>query len=193
MWDIDRDALLFDGSDPVIAHPPCRGWGRMKHFAKPLEGELDLGRHAVKVVRRNGGVVEHPEGSTLWRDQGMPRPVEGADKHGGYTLLLNQCDFGHRAQKPTWLYVVGIDPADIPAAPAVLTQPQKLLTSLNQREREATPAKLAMWLIDIASCIDRRGQGGLVEPAQPGCGPAGARIQLGKHKTAAAGQLQLGL
>ena len=61
VWDADRNALYWRGGNPVVAHPPCRAWGRLRKFAKPQPGELDLARFAVAQVRRYGGVLEHPE------------------------------------------------------------------------------------------------------------------------------------
>lgn len=34
-WDMERDARLFPGGNPIVAHPPCRAWGQLSHMAKP--------------------------------------------------------------------------------------------------------------------------------------------------------------
>lgn len=203
VWDKERDARLYRGRGPVVAHPPCRAWGRLKAFAKPEPGERDLAPLAVDVVRRNGGILEHPEGSTLWREKDMPRPVEGKDAFGGYTVLINQSDFGHRAQKATWLYIVGIDIPDLPRAPVELGFPDRLVTQLGRAAREATPERLARWLVEVAMCIDAAGQlrrgsqpdlAGQVEPGANWPAPApnevaGAPGQVQRSQPAAHGQL----
>ena len=81
-WDAERDALRWPGGCAVVAHPPCRGWGKLHYFAKPAPGEPDLGPWAVGQVRRFGGVLEHPKDSRLWPAAGLPRPGQ-VDAWGG--------------------------------------------------------------------------------------------------------------
>ncbi|HVZ17910.1 MAG TPA: hypothetical protein VG897_12380, partial [Terriglobales bacterium] len=59
VFDIDRDARTFAGGMPVVAHPPCRMWGRLRQFAKGRPDEKALGIWAVDQVRTWGGVLEH--------------------------------------------------------------------------------------------------------------------------------------
>lgn len=159
VWDIDRNAALYAGNDPVFAHPPCRGWGRLRHFSNHTESELDLARQAVGHVRNNSGVLEHPAGSTLWSDQNLPAPGAGHDEFGGWTFPVYQCWFGHRAEKSTWLYICGVTPSRIPPfelsiSPAshVCETRQKVnpRPSITKIEREATPLQFALWLVNLA-------------------------------------------
>ena len=69
VYDMERDARIYDGPHPVVAHPPCRAWGRLRVFASPRPDERNLARLAVAMVREFGGVLEHPAGSTLWAAQ----------------------------------------------------------------------------------------------------------------------------
>lgn len=158
VWDIERDALRWQGGAPVVAHPPCRAWGRLRQFAQPRDGEKELALWAVDQVRRFGGVLEHPEGSTLWPAAGLPA-VGKRDEFGGWTLGIHQHEFGHRAEKATLLYIVGCLPACLPAMPLRLEEvthcirptksyPRK--PSVTKAEREHTPHALAEWLIEVA-------------------------------------------
>jgi hypothetical protein len=85
VWDIERDALKWPGGHPVVAHPPCRAWGKLYYFAKPRPGEKDLALFAVKQIRRYGGVLEHPKDSKLWPAAGLPHPGH-IDEFGGLDL-----------------------------------------------------------------------------------------------------------
>ena len=169
VYDMERDARRWPGGAPVVAHPPCRAWGRLRAFAKPRHDEKDLARWAVAQVRKWGGVLEHPESSTLWTDQSLPRG-QGRDEYGGWTMPIHQWWFGHRAQKRTWLYIVGIEPWEAPNFPLRLGQSDCRIRLdkrrpdgthirkgdadyqpiLGDAEREHTPEALAIWLCELA-------------------------------------------
>ena len=119
-WDITREARLYPGPFPVVAHPPCQRWGRFWHgsTAKPHQfqqgddgGCFAAALHAVRIY---GGVLEHPKDSHAWRWYGLTSPPRDggwieADKVGGYTCCVYQGHYGHFAGKPTWLYANGVD------------------------------------------------------------------------------------
>lgn len=125
LWPESRDARLYPGHHPVIAHPPCRRWGRYARGGPSARTPRILGddggcfASALGSVRRWGGVLEHPEGSHAWATHGLLRPHrEGgwrrADAQRGYTCCVAQGHYGHRAQKLTWLYVYGIRKERLP-------------------------------------------------------------------------------
>ncbi len=86
-------AQSYRGPYPVIAHPPCGPWGKLKW--RCIHQNPDHGPLAIRLVERWGGVVEQPLGSTLYRDHCPP---------GAVFTTCNQWDFGHPALKPTVLY-----------------------------------------------------------------------------------------
>lgn len=149
VFDLARDARTFEGGKPVVAHPPCRAWGRLRHMAKPRADEKLLGLHAVEMVRRWGGVLEHPAHSKLWGAARLPAP--GTRDHvGGWTLPLYQGHFGHRAPKATWLYIKGVEPRDLPPIPFDLALPAGRVENMGRAERESTPPAFAVYLVEIA-------------------------------------------
>ena len=152
-----RDARLYSGPEPVVAHPPCKHWSRLRHLAHVgcsscsmsaprrdrvsggefVEGGLcpdeycdgvivsdrDCALRAVEQARKFGGVLEHPAGSKLWDEIDLPEPCwigdeeihahEDGERHcydafGGYSIEIDQCEWGHVARKRTWLYLVGV-------------------------------------------------------------------------------------
>jgi hypothetical protein len=118
-WDVTRDARLYAGPHPVVAHPPCERWGRYWHGEpsareRKLRGD-DRGCFAAALwaVRTFGGVLEHPEASAAWRWFGLATPAKSggwvnADWFGGWTCCVEQGHYGHRARKATWLYACGV-------------------------------------------------------------------------------------
>jgi hypothetical protein len=90
VWDKDRDALNYNGLDPVIAHPPCAQWGALAHFATADAHEKYLAIWATATVQRCGGILEHPRASRLWDVMGLPPPGYDSDKFGGWTLGITQ-------------------------------------------------------------------------------------------------------
>lgn len=160
VFDADRDARTFVGGMPVVAHPPCRAWASLRHCAKPAPGEKDLAWWAVEQVQQWGGVLEHPLLSTFWRAAHLPEP--GDFRGRGWTLIVDQWWFGHRARKRTRLYICGIAPSELPTMPIRLGEATHTVglwsgrdratcrPSIAKREYEATPPALAHWLVDLA-------------------------------------------
>ena len=123
-WDEMRDARKYQGSLPVVAHPPCQRWGKF-WAGQPLwiarTGERkqkgdDGGcfAAALAAVRRCGGVLEHPWASHAWPHFGLSVPPRAggwikADDAGGWTCCVEQGRYGHYARKPTLLYAVGVE------------------------------------------------------------------------------------
>jgi hypothetical protein len=164
-WDEQRDARHWTGGAPIVAHPPCRLWAKLRQFAKPTDpvAERQLAIDSVRRVRQFGGVLEHPAESTLWGTCGLPTPGRAPDDFGGWTAEIRQCDWGHKAEKLTWLYIVGVHPDDLPPLPS-RREPTHYIKSnrrgyrpsarklphVTHAEREHTPPELAAWLVEVA-------------------------------------------
>lgn len=117
-WDESRDARLYDGPHPVVAHPPCKRWGRYwsggPSSAENFRKGDDAGCFAAALwaVRTFGGIIEHPEATHAWGWFGIRKPpVDGGWVNAldgfGLTCRVDQGVYGHRARKATWLYYVG--------------------------------------------------------------------------------------
>lgn len=158
VWDLGRNALKWPGGNPLIAHPPCRLWGRLRGLANYVEGEKELALFAVDKIRIFGGVLEHPFASLLWKAASLPRPGQ-FDQFGGWTLAAPQFWWGHKAYKATWFYIVGCSPEKLPDIPFVLGTPRYVVggsraknrrPAVSPAEREHTPIRLALWLVEVA-------------------------------------------
>ena len=161
VYDIDRDARNFNGDCPVIAHPPCRAWGMLSHMANPRPDEKDLAWFAIDKVRKNGGVLEHPKGSRFFKEAGCKEIGGGYDSYGGFTILIDQFDFGHVAHKNTKLYICGIKIEDLPKMPPKNTNSTdrsicgnvKGTKRCTQYQREYTPDGLIEFMTKICEKI----------------------------------------
>lgn len=117
-WDEARDARLYAGPHPVVAHPPCSRWCRLAGLVEARWGHKrgeDGGcfASALQSVRTWGGVLEHPAYSDAWLAFDLPKPprhggwVRGLC--GGWSAHVEQGRYGHRAKKATWLYAFGVE------------------------------------------------------------------------------------
>ncbi len=179
-WDVERDARRYNGPLPIVAHPPCGPWGRLRHLYRG--NEHDCAPNAVDAVRKWGGVLEHPAHSRLWRTLALPEPDELPDAFGGFTVEIDQCAWGHVARKRTWLYVVGVPRSFVLAGVRTGGTPTHWVAGFRESEgrlkvayrrtgrpvppgfkicsaqqRRRTPPSLAAWLVDIAERAARPG------------------------------------
>jgi len=178
-WDKKRNAMCYPGPFPVIMHPPCAPWSlAVAHQLIPsLDQHPVLAQLAVFQVQRWCGILEQPADSRLWGKLRLPYPegyfakaVAGPrfDAWGGWTLEVEQGDFGHKLRKRTWLYMVGIDSGDVSMPPrrpppgrnlgkirtdkrSGRTWRRSVLGDLSPDDRKRTPPAFADWLVELAS------------------------------------------
>jgi hypothetical protein len=169
-WDEARDARLYVGPWPVVAHPPCARWSTLAYVNRARYG-IQIGdddgcfASALDSVRRWGGVLEHPRNSVAFATFGLPRPVRGAwvgSRADGWVTEVAQRNYGHRANKFTWLYAFAVDPPTMdwrrPAPPEAWIssdRPRAELAAkgveyMGKRERARTPIQFRDLLLSIA-------------------------------------------
>jgi hypothetical protein len=161
-WGIDRDAKTYDGPWPVVAHPPCGPYSRLRAFCTRQDPECAL--RAVEQVRKWGGILEHPYGSSLWEICGLPVPG-GFPLGDGFAVEFHQCRFGNPTAKRSWFYIVGCEPRDLPPLPpwrapthivsglglARRAKAGPQLPEVKKADRHLTPPDLARWLVAVAN------------------------------------------
>jgi hypothetical protein len=161
-FDKDRDMTTWSEGNSVIAHPPCAQWGKFTQFATVNDAEKQLAVTCVDLIRRWGGILEHPSASKLFGSI-LPRPGK-IDQWGGYSICINQHWFGHRCEKKTLLYIVGCLQQNLPAVPISFDAVQCVIAQtktkagnyrngkkvLSKAQRDKTPIDLARWLIQVA-------------------------------------------
>lgn len=135
VYDKKRNAYLYDLDFPVIAHPPCQQWSRLKHFAKFDREERDLAFFCLEKVQKNGGILEHPSGSSFFKQAGI-KP----------TISIDQSWFGFSCRKRTYLYFHDCKPISFPLSFDLIT---KRVPDLTGEMRSYTTIRFANWLIDF--------------------------------------------
>jgi hypothetical protein len=115
-WDEARDARLYAGPWPVVAHPPCARWGQLANvnharWGTPIGADGGCFEAALSAVNEWGGVLEHPANSKAWKRFDLPKPTRGMWSQRfhdlGAATEVSQVVYGHGARKRTWLYAVG--------------------------------------------------------------------------------------
>jgi hypothetical protein len=168
-WDEERDARLYAGPWPVVAHPPCNRWSLMAQCRGMRDGEDDgCFEAALDAVRTFGGVLEHPAHSLAWERFGLPIPCNGGWSLSlidlGCTTEVDQRHYGMRCRKPTWLYYVGPEPYDFIWNPSdrgerVFSPTSKrgeyANTHNNHSQRSRTPPAFRDVLLDMARSAGR--------------------------------------
>ena len=173
-WDESRDARLYNGPYPVVAHPPCSRWCRLAGLVEARWGHKrgdDGGcfESALNSVRKFGGVLEHPAYTYAWSAYRLPVPPRvGWQKTlcGGWVCHVEQGRYGHPAKKATWLYAHGIGEPPSLRWGAIADRDSEALVSwcgnytskFDKRPRvakaAATPIEFRDVLIEIAeSCL----------------------------------------
>lgn len=117
-WDKERDARLYDGPWPVVAHPPCDRWHLLsavnaKRWGYKINEDGGCFASALASVRRWGGVLEHPAETRAFKHHGIPEPTARGWQRtldGDWVTEVNQAAYGHRARKRTWLLCAGLEP-----------------------------------------------------------------------------------
>jgi len=174
-WDEARDARLYEGNDPVIAHPPCARWCRLAKFVEKVYGHKvgdDSGcfASALANVIRCKGVLEHPAHTLAWAAHGMTKPGKSGwtpgHVPGSWVCEVEQGHYGHRARKATWLFVVSdAKPAELVWGPSravgVVISCTRLQDGtfkrpkerMSKKERDATPPAFKEVLLNLARSV----------------------------------------
>lgn len=166
-WDKVRDARLYAGPLPIIAHPPCGPWGKLRHLYRG--DEHDCAPEAIAAVRKWGGVVEHPAHSLLWGALNLPEPGGFPATPVAFSIEVDQCAWGHVARKRSWLYFFGISREVVLRGVRIGGTPTHWISGgrtqssrigspvlpgikvCSAQQRRRTPPLFARWLADLAT------------------------------------------
>jgi hypothetical protein len=168
-WDEARDARLYAGPWPVVAHPPCSHWCQLASVNAARYETFEIGddggcfEAALAAVRAFGGVLEHPAHSLAWSHFDLPKPQRGHWRRAlgdpGWVTEVSQSAYGCAARKRTWLYYVGaaaprLDWRDVPGEAVIgggINSGECVgRRKIGKREASATPPAFRELLLGLA-------------------------------------------
>lgn len=176
LWPEARDARLYAGPHPVVAHPPCSRWCRLAGLVEARWGHKrgqDGGcfASALASVRTWGGVLEHPAYTDAFRFYGLPSPPsQGGWQRticGGAVAHVEQGRYGHAATKATWLYAHGVTLPPLRWGSTPDTEPSATVSwcrnhstdtrrRIGKREAASTPIEFRDLLLSMARTANAR-------------------------------------
>lgn len=133
VYDKKRDSYTYDGTNKIVAHPPCAQWSKLRSFANEDKKEKELAFFCLEKIQKYGGILEHPHGSLFFKEAGI-KP----------TIVVNQSWFGFPAEKKTSLYFYDCLPLPLPE---FRPMPHRLVTNMNKIHRSITTLPFATWLL----------------------------------------------
>lgn len=147
VYDETRDAYTFAGGTPIIGHPPCRHWSlfcRQQADKTTEEREKKLGLWCIDQLMKNGGVIEQPWGSLLFKH--LPGEVS--------RLSVPQYWFGYPTMKSTWLAYYRCTLPEVPYRLHDQGNDRRRMAVMSKNQRSATTRQMAEWLIAAARTVD---------------------------------------
>jgi hypothetical protein len=138
IYDQSKDAFSFKLDCPVIAHPPCAQWSRLRKFSKPDQKEKSLAAWCKYAVDKCGGILEHPSGSLFMNSFCDKKKTISVDQHWWH----------FPGRKKTLLYFNHYKPQTHPLN--FNQYKYSDITSLHSSARSITTIEFNKWLI---SCI----------------------------------------
>lgn len=146
----ERDAWTYNGNDPVICHAPCQQWSKLKAFARFNMSEKMLAYHCWELIQRNGGIFEHPAGSSFFH---------AIKANKSKIISVDQHWWNFPSQKRTYLYFNHCEPLEHPLNFNGIEFQLSTIKGVNQRkmngkkemkksERSLMPVAFCKYLVD---------------------------------------------
>lgn len=139
LWNLERNAYLFTGHNPVITHAPCAQWSRNRSFSKIDIISKELAVFCFNKVIDNGGIFEHPAGSYFFKYINASR---------SNIISVDQSWWGFPARKRTYLYFNHVKPLSFNIS---FDCPVKTVVNMHSTARSIMPLSFCQWLVDCVT------------------------------------------